>query len=181
MKSDRTSPECTRPYPPLTHFSHLLWIFYLICLLQTTQTNLVQNAHGHAYSNSIQRQVKGWGETSDTHMCVMREVKAHSCAASISGYGRCGRPYIVVVKQWKQSTPHLSFNSSPFPVTMATYLFLLPNYSVFPPLLSLIHLASLQHTLHQIVSLSGELLSYLMKMWCSETWFILSFKSHDIS
>lgn len=70
----QNQPDCRHPYPPLTHFSHSLWFFYLICLLQTTQSNLVQSVHSHAYSNSSQRWVKRRGRTCQD-IWVRREKK----------------------------------------------------------------------------------------------------------
>lgn len=128
-------PECRRPYPPLTHFSHSLWFFYLICLLQTTQTNLVQGAQGHAYSDGIRRWVRRTG-TGTGRVREKREKEMHP-ATQLACAGKAG-----AILLWgffhpvQQSSPHLSFNSSPFPVTMVTYLSLLPSYPFFPPLLS---------------------------------------------
>lgn len=122
----QNQPSCRRLYPPMTHFSHSLYFFYLIFLLQTTQTNLVQSAHGHAYSNSNERQVK---RLRQKYNDADKEYMQH--AASIYGNVVMVDPVFSWFYPVKQSTPQPSFNSSLFPVTMETYRSLLPNYSFF--------------------------------------------------
>lgn len=104
----QNQPDCRRPDPSVTHFSHSPCSLYLIFMLQPTQSNLVQCC---AYSNNSQR-----GLNSNRPKEQAAEIKY----IIVQGASRVQQPYTLCCccccsfNLLKQYTALLSLKSSLF-------------------------------------------------------------------
>lgn len=138
----QNQPDCRRPDPPLTHFSHSPCSLYLIFMLQPTQPNLVQCC---AYSNNSQR-----GLNSNRQKEQAAEIKYIVCREQ-PGFSNL-RPCVVVVvvwTPWNSLQHYFHSNRVFFAVTMATPT---PNFSFFH-----LSFSKIYFTVRNIICHTGKL------------------------
>lgn len=132
LNSDRL---CLRAAPkPLTRFFHMLWFvsflfFYISCTKKQIKGFQLNNVH--CMQTSLQRWVKKCYEnvvlfpleqsakTTTKSSTTTSEYDNRSRSCNVKCLNYCGFHSI------KQSTSHISLKTNPFPVTIATWLFLL--------------------------------------------------------